>query len=121
MASNEVALLVVEDDALILLATVDYFADEGFQVFEAANADIAMQELQNHPEIEVMFTDVDMPGSMNGIELSLAAHTIRPQLKIIITSGLVAPASEVLAYGFKFFPKPYIHHQIRQTIEQLIN
>jgi CheY-like chemotaxis protein len=67
-------ILVVEDDALIRLATRDRIEAAGFKVYEASNADDAIQLLEAHAGISLIFTDVDMPGSMDGVEL---AHFVR--------------------------------------------
>jgi CheY-like chemotaxis protein len=67
-------VLVVEDEPLLRMDAVDMIREAGFDVLEASNADEAILLLETRPYIEVMFTDIDMPGSMNGIKL---AHAVR--------------------------------------------
>jgi CheY-like chemotaxis protein len=82
-----VAVLIVEDEPLIRLGAVYQIEDAGFEVYEADSADAAIALLEVHKEICLIFTDVDMPGSMDGLKL---AHYVRgrwPPVKIIVTSG----------------------------------
>ena len=105
-------VLVVEDEGLLLLDISCDLRDEGFEVFEAHDADQAMKILEAHPEIAVLFTDIDMPGSMNGLQLSHIVRNRWPPLKIIITSGMKSPASGELPKSGIFLPKPYRTSQV---------
>ena len=81
------AVLIVEDEPLIRMGTASLIEDAGFKVHEAGNADEAIRILELHDEIRLIFTDVNMPGSMDGLKL---AHYVRgrwPPVKIIVTSG----------------------------------
>ena len=80
-------ILVVEDEGLVRMAAADDLVEAGFKVIEAANADQAIQMLEAHPEITILFTDIDMPGSMDGPKLAAAVRDRWPPLKIIVTSG----------------------------------
>ena len=115
-----VAVLIVEDEPLIRLGAVYQLEDAGFEVYEAGSADAAIALLEVHKEICLIFTDVDMPGSMDGLKL---AHYVRgrwPPVKIIVTSGHVKVPEESLPSGALFMPKPYdsavITHKIREMI-----
>ena len=115
-----VAVLIVEDEPLIRLGAVYQIEDAGFKVYEAGSADAAIALLEVHKEICLIFTDVDMPGSMDGLKL---AHYVRgrwPPVKIIVTSGHVKVSQESLPAGALFMPKPYesavITHKIRAMI-----
>jgi CheY-like chemotaxis protein len=115
-----VAVLIVEDEPLIRLGAVYQIADAGFEVYEAGSADAAIALLEVHKEICLIFTDVDMPGLMDGLKL---AHYVRgrwPPVKIIVTSGHVTVSEESLPSGALFMPKPYdaavITHKIREMI-----
>ena len=113
-------VLVVEDEALVRLSAREGIEAAGFKVYEAYNADEAIRLLEAHPDIELIFTDVDMPGSMDGLKL---AHYVRgrwPPVKIIVTSGHVKVTEESLPAGALFLPKPYepaeITHRVRQML-----
>ena len=115
-----VAVLIVEDEPLIRMGTVYLIEDAGFEVYEAGSADAAIALLELHREIRLIFTDVDMPGSMDGLKL---AHYVRgrwPPVKIIVTSGHVKVPEESLPSGALFMPKPYdfevITHKIREMM-----
>ena len=114
------AILIVEDEPLIRMGIVPVIEDAGFAVFEAGNADEAIKLLERHEEILLIFTDVNMPGSMDGLKL---AHYVRgrwPPVKIIVTSAHVAVKNEALPEGAHFFSKPYdpveISHKIRELV-----
>ena len=90
------AVLIVEDEPLIRMGAVVLIEDAGFEVYEAGSADDAIALLEVHKEICLIFTDVDMPGSMDGLKL---AHYVRgrwPPVKIIVTSGHVKVSEESL-------------------------
>jgi two-component system, response regulator PdtaR len=114
------AVLIVEDEPLIRMGAVYQIEDAGFEVYEAASADAAIALLELHKEIRLIFTDVDMPGSMDGLKL---AHYVRgrwPPVKIIVTSGHVKVAEESLPAGALFLPKPYDPAEITQKVREMI-
>jgi two-component system, response regulator PdtaR len=100
-------VLVVEDEVLIRLQATDIIQNAGFDVLEAANADEAIQILQSRTDIEVIFTDVQMPGSMDGIKLAAAVRDRWPPVKIIATSGRSGDLAKSLPSGGRFISKPY--------------
>ncbi|MCO6403107.1 response regulator [Aurantimonas endophytica] len=101
------AVLVVDDEPLLLMDAMDLIEDAGFIAFGAANADAAIRILERQPDIRVLFTDVDMPGAMDGLELAHAVRHHWPSVAIIVTSGHVRPAQGELPADGIFFPKPY--------------
>jgi two-component system, response regulator PdtaR len=115
------AILVVEDEVLVRVATRDGIEAAGFQVHDAHDADEAIQLLEAHPDIGLIFTDVDMPGSMDGVKL---AHYVRkrwPPVKIIVTSGFKNVTPDHLPNGSIFLSKPYLPDQLRREIEFLFD
>lgn len=118
--TKEVAVLVVEDDAIILMDVADQLRDEGFIVYEAANADIAVQMLSMYAEIRLLFTDIDMPGSMDGLKLAAAVQDRWPPVKIIITSGRYGMTKPLLPDGSIFFAKPYSHLDVVKSMRDLL-
>jgi CheY-like chemotaxis protein len=114
-------VLVVEDEALVRFSMCEEIARAGFKVYEADNADEAIRLLEANPDIQLIFTDVDMPGSMDGVKL---AHYVRkrwPPVKIIVTSGHPHVTAEQLPNGSLFLSKPYHPEQVRQQIQLLLN
>jgi CheY-like chemotaxis protein len=114
------AVLIVEDDPLIRMGAVYLIEDAGFKVYEAGSADAAIALLELHKEIRLIFTDVDMPGSMDGLKL---AHYVRgrwPPVKIIVTSGHIKVTEESLPAGAIFLPKPYDPTEIAHKVRELI-
>ena len=100
------AVLVVEDEALIRLGAVRMIENAGFEVIEAAGADEAIQILESRSDIRVVFTDIHMPGSMDGLKLAHAVRHRWPPIKIVVTSGRELPTEQDLPEGGRFFPKP---------------
>ena len=90
----------------------------GYRVCEAANADAALRVLAEQP-VDILFTDVDMPGSINGLELALLTRARLPLLLIIITSGHLSVAEGELPSGSVFLTKPYLTDQIVAAIRRL--
>jgi CheY-like chemotaxis protein len=105
--NKRVVVLVIEDDRAIRLLVSDFIADSGFEALEAADADEAVQILESRDDIRAVFTDINMPGSMDGLKL---AHTVRdrwPSIHIIVTSGYRRVAKGEIPLGSFFFVKPY--------------
>jgi CheY-like chemotaxis protein len=100
-------VLVVEDEPLIRMATAALLEDAGFAVVEAANAEEALGALKTHPDTAVLFTDINMPGSMDGLALAARVHETSPRVHILLTSGRVPPAKEAIPEEGRFIGKPY--------------
>ena len=112
-------VLVVEDDPLLRMTAVDIAQDAGFATLEASGADQAIAILEDRDDIRIVFTDVNMPGSMDGLEL---AHTVRclwPTIQVIVTSGQIAVKPRDLPTGGLFFPKPYDPEMVTQALHRL--
>lgn len=119
MAEN-ISVLIVEDEALIMLDIADQLEDEGFTVYQAGNADIAIELLTEHPDIQLLFTDVDMPGSMDGLKLAAAVRRRWPPVKIIVTSGHRMVETADMPDGAVFFTKPYRHEAVLASMHELL-
>lgn len=119
--SSKISILVVEDELLIRLSLVEYLSEEGFEVFEAANADEAISILEANDKIQVMFTDIDMPGSMDGLKLSAAVRDRWPPVRIVVTSGHRAVALTDLPEGSLFYAKPYDHAAIATSLRDFLS
>ena len=113
-------VLIVEDEFLLRMNAVDMIAAAGFEALEAANADEAIEILEKRRDITVVFTDIQMPGSMDGLKLARAVRGRWPPIKIVATSGHVDVAETDLPDGGRFLPKPYNSHQIAGILRELI-
>ncbi|MEZ5830659.1 MAG: PAS domain-containing protein [Dongiaceae bacterium] len=118
-------VLMVEDNKDLRTVTVKQLADLGYRTLEAENAKAALELLARHPEIDLLFTDIIMPGGMTGTELAREARRLYPKLKILLTSGYTARA---MANGFhdieglellnKPFRKRDLAHKLRSVLER---
>jgi CheY-like chemotaxis protein len=113
------AVLVVEDEPLLRMMAVDLVEDAGFEALEAANADEAIRILECRTDIRVMFTDIDMPGSMDGLLLAAAVRDRWPPIDIILTSGHVHISEVEVPLGGVFFSKPYDHMALTRTLQSM--
>lgn len=121
MTRTPVSVLVVEDEGLIRMATVEFLTEEGFVVFEAKNADEAIRILELNHDIHLLFTDIDMPGSMDGLKLSAAVRDRWPPVRIVVTSGKRAIDASDMPAGSLFFPKPYRHADLVASFRKMIS
>jgi two-component sensor histidine kinase/CheY-like chemotaxis protein len=99
-------VLVVEDEMLLRMRAVDIVEDAGFVPVEAVSADEAMTILESRSDIAVLFTDIQMPGSMDGLKLAHAVHNRWPDIKIILVSGQMKPSDAEKPVDSLFFGKP---------------
>ena len=120
MGGNSITVLVVEDEALVRMDIGLLLDDEGFQVLEASNADDAISLPDAHPEVRLMFTDIDMPGSMDGLKLAAAVRDRWPPVKIIVTSGHRHMSDDTLPVVGRFFSKPYDPSRVIHAIREMI-
>jgi two-component system, response regulator PdtaR len=118
--TENISVLVVEDEALVRMNIVNILEDEGFQVFEAANANQAIEMLIANPAIVAMFTDVDMPGGMDGLLLAATVRDRWPPIKIIVTSGHRNVDVEHLPIEARFIPKPYHAAKVARLFREML-
>jgi CheY-like chemotaxis protein len=112
--------LIVEDEFLVRMDTRAALETAGFDVLEAGDADEAIAILSASNDIRLIFTDVHMPGSMDGLKL---VHFIRdrwPPVKVVATSGHARITDSDLPEGVRFVPKPYSAAEITATLRELI-
>src|ERR1700709_445684 len=118
--AKRAVILIVEDELLIRLNAVEMIEEAGFEVIEAASADEAIAILESRLDITVVFTDVQMPGSMDGLKLAAAVRDRWPPIMIVATSGHVKLGSGDLPEGGRFLPKPYSPAEITKMLRELI-
>jgi len=100
-------ILVVEDEALVRGCAVAELEDAGFDVIEAANADEAFRQFEDHALVTTLFTDINMPGEINGLSLAHKIAKLRPNVQLILTSGRGTPLESDMPTGSQFLAKPY--------------
>jgi len=118
-AANRPVVLIVEDEFLLRMNAAEMIGEAGFDVVEAANADEAIAILEARPDIHVVFTDIQMPGSMDGLKLARFVRGRWPPIKIVATSGFVSVGEDDLPEGSRFLTKPYLPAQIVATLREL--
>ena len=112
-------VLVVEDEVLVRLMIAEELRSAGFQVIEAADADEALAVLANITDVSVIFSDIRMPGSMDGLELAKKVRADFPKIRIVLASGNLAAVASVDHDGF--FLKPYEADEIINLIKTLLD
>jgi CheY-like chemotaxis protein len=105
-SSAPAVVLVVEDEMLLRMRAVDMVEDAGFTSVEAVNADEAVAILESRSDIALLLTDIQMPGSMDGLKLAHAVHERWPPIRIILVSGQLRLASIDIPADSRFFGKP---------------
>ena len=120
MNNGKAVVLIVEDNAIIRIGAVDLVLSAGYEALEASDADEAIRILEQRDDIDLVFTDVHMPGTMDGIKL---AHHIRdrwPPVKLILASGATIIEESSLPGGSRFFSKPYDDTTIIDAMARLL-
>ncbi|MGU3496246.1 response regulator [Xanthobacteraceae bacterium A53D] len=110
---------MVEDDTLVRWITADLLQKAGYEVVEAETADAAVMILEERDDIRAILTDVNMPGSMDGLAFAALARDCWPDLRIIIVSGRVRPTAEELPPRTFFLPKPYSADDLNKVLSAL--
>jgi CheY-like chemotaxis protein len=120
MAKTRAVVLVVEDDPLSRMLAADMIVDAGYDVVEVSNADEAIAILEARSDIEVIFTDIQKPGTMDGWKLAKYVRGRWPPIKIIATSGYFAIRDGDLPLGGVFMPKPYTSGAVTRVLLDLM-
>jgi DNA-binding NtrC family response regulator len=115
-AGGKTTVLVVEDEALLRLVAVGELEDAGMATLEAENGSQALEILGCNRSIDVVFTDIDMPGAINGIELANIVRETYPHMRVIVVSGLSNIENTTLHKAIPFYSKPY---DMARIIEQM--
>src|SRR5437762_321050 len=113
-------VLVVEDELLLRMRAVDMVEDAGFTSVEAVDADQALAILESRSDISLLLTDIQMPGSMDGLKLAHAVHRRWPTIKIILVSGKVTPSDAEKPADSRFFGKPLQADQMITELQKMV-
>jgi len=104
---SSAVVLIVEDEPVVRMDAIDALIGAGFRVLDAANADEAIKVLEARTDIRVVVTDIQMPGSMDGLKLAATIHHRWPPIALIVTSGRKIKVDHDLPERGRFLPKPY--------------
>jgi two-component sensor histidine kinase/CheY-like chemotaxis protein len=113
-------VLVVEDEMVLRMRAVDIVEDAGFTAVEAVNADEALSILESRSDISLLFSDIQMPGSMDGLKLAYAVHDRWPSIKIILVSGQIKLSDTEKPANSRFFGKPLEVKQIIAELQEMV-
>jgi DNA-binding NtrC family response regulator len=112
--------LVVEDELLIRICAACCLADAGFEVIEAADAEEAITALEARADVVLVFTDVNMPGRIDGLDLAWEVSRRRPEIPVIVTSGKESPRDDQIPSGGRFLAKPYAPEALPRIVAQAL-
>ena len=113
-------VLIVEDEMLLRMRAVDMVEDAGYTSVEAVDADEAVTILEARSDIALLFTDIQMPGSMDGLRLAHAVHERWPPIKIILVSGALKLAKSDIPPDSRFFGKPLEAKEMIAEMQEMI-
>jgi CheY-like chemotaxis protein len=116
MTSSRPAALIVEDQPFVGMVASDILRESGFETFHAYDARDAEQILQAHPEIEVIVTEAQLPGDMDGRELCRRVRDQRPHVQIIVTASTPEVAAAKIPTGARMLRKPYSSGELRTVV-----
>jgi DNA-binding NtrC family response regulator len=111
-------VLIVENDVLLRLVTASNLRDAGFEVIEAANCAEALRVLDRIP-VDVLFSDIDMPGNLDGLALAQWVHRSQADTRIVLTSGAARTPGDVKEYA-SFLPKPYAEKDVERLLRSVL-
>ena len=118
---KEPAVLLVEDEPLLGELMTEALIDQGFEVHAAPDAGDALRHLLSGADVDVLFTDIDLGGGMDGAALAQLARQMRPKLPVVYTSGRRSAREIATVPGAAFLPKPYSLDAVRKTLAQLVD
>lgn len=116
---KQIAALVVDDEAVVRFDLAQTLEEAGYTTFEAADAAEAVAVLEAHAEIRVVFTDIQMPGSMDGLALSHYVRKRWPPTIIVVSSGRRSPIDQDLPSGAHFVAKPYSQEALESLLQEI--
>jgi CheY-like chemotaxis protein len=112
-------VLVVEDDEIVLETAIENLHDLGYTTLRARDAAEAMAILDSTAHIDILFSDVVMPGWMNGVDLAIEARRVRPDIGIALTSGYIPAATDEIPAGVPMLPKPYLQADLSTVLRRI--
>ncbi len=123
-ATETLTILVVDDELALLALAQEQIEDLGYNVYAASSGQQALQLLTEHHEINLMFTDVIMPGDINGYELASKAMQLRPKLKLLLASGFTSELMKqkgLALFDAEVLHKPYRYDELSDKLQEVLN
>jgi CheY-like chemotaxis protein len=117
--TNCLVALVVEDEAMLRFSLAEDLQAAGYTTYEAANAAEAIEVMEANSDIRVVFTDIQMPGTMDGLALSHYVRKRWPPTIIVVLSGRAVPSEDEMASGAMFLGKPYASHTLNRVLADI--
>jgi two-component system, response regulator PdtaR len=114
-------VLIAEDEPLLRLHASDLLEERGYEVVEAEDAAAALRVMENRPDVRLLFTDIQMPGRFDGMDLARQVHARWPHVLLVITSGRLRPRTEEIPDHGRFVAKPYGASELLSQIDDLMN
>ena len=118
--NSQPTVLVVEDEGLVRLDAVETLRDAGYAVVEAVNAEQALALVAGGGKVDVLFTDINMPGRMDGLELARRVNRLEPRIHLLLTSGKVRPERGQIPDAGLFLPKPYSPEAVTRAVDRML-
>jgi CheY-like chemotaxis protein len=113
-------ILLVEDEMLVRMLAAEVLSEAGFTIVESGSAEEALAVLQTRSDVRVLFTDVNMPGALDGLGLARIVHERAPRVGILIGSGRIRPRPGELPPGVRFIAKPYAPSVLTEAVCALV-
>jgi len=120
LCAAQKVVLVVDDNETARWILAEILAGEGYTVCEAGSADAALQCLAERSDVRAVITDIEMPGSMNGLEMAALIRSQTPEIAVMLTSGRHYPAADSLPPGTKFILKPWAADTLLRELEMVL-
>jgi two-component system, response regulator PdtaR len=120
LAGHEIVALVVEDEDLVRQMAGESLEDSGWVVLEASSGVQAVALLESHNDVRLVFTDIQMPGGLDGMALARLVHDRWPRIRIVITSGRERPSVSDVPSGSRFLEKPYDPTSLLRTVDDVM-
>jgi CheY-like chemotaxis protein len=113
-------ILIVEDETMVRLIGSDVLLDAGYEVLEAATAQEALDILEGAGDVDLLFTDIRMPGALDGLQLAEIVHQRWPAIRILLTSADVRPSAAAIPEHGRFLAKPYRLDTLQREVESVL-
>jgi two-component system, response regulator PdtaR len=120
-APRQPLALVVDDEELLRLHAAGLLEEHGFTVIEAESAEAALKALETHDQVRLLFTDIQMPGALDGMDLARQVHARWPNVLLVITSGRRKPTRAEIPDDGRFVPKPYRAEELFGEVDDLMH